>query len=86
MSETKPPAYAFNAPPKYPHGVFRDGSTRDIYDVANAFGVTSHALFNALKKVIRNGRGEKTAAQDLREAIFSIQRHLNELEAQGEPK
>lgn len=49
----------------------------DIYDVLNAWRVTDPALQHALKKIIQPGeRGNKTAAQDLREAIYSIERCL----------
>lgn len=49
----------------------------DIYDVINAWRVTDPALQHALKKLIQPGeRGGKTFAQDLKEAIYSIERCL----------
>jgi len=63
---------------KYPQATIK-GVTCDIYDIANAFGVTSPPLFNAFKKIIRRGNGAKTERQDLEEAIQSIQRHLRDV-------
>lgn len=49
----------------------------DIYDVINAWNLTDPALQHALKKLIQPGeRGHKTPAQDLKEAIYSIERCL----------
>lgn len=49
----------------------------DIYDVINAWDITDPALQHALKKLIQPGeRGGKTFAQDLKEAIYSIERCL----------
>lgn len=60
---------------KYPE-VILGGQTFDIYDIAEAFGVTSPPLFNAFKKIIRRGNGAKTERQDLEEAKQSIDRYL----------
>ncbi|WII71729.1 hypothetical protein QJS83_14785 [Bdellovibrio sp. 22V] len=49
----------------------------DIYDVINAWNLTDPALQHALKKLIQPGqRGNKTRSQDLQEAIYSIERCL----------
>lgn len=47
----------------------------DIYRVIEIFGVQHAALQHALKKVMAAGqRGAKSAAQDVQEAIDSLQR------------
>lgn len=63
---------------KYPTATIK-GVECDIYDIATAFEVTSPALFNAFKKIIRRGNGAKTERQDLEEAIKAIQRHLRDV-------
>lgn len=51
------------------------GVVVDLYDIAEAYGVTGHAEFHALKKIIMAGnRGYKDREQDLAEAIVSIER------------
>lgn len=49
----------------------------DVYDVLRAFGVTCPATQHAIKKLLCPGqRGSKSAVQDLREAIGSIERSI----------
>jgi hypothetical protein len=49
----------------------------DVYDVLHAFGVQSHAVGHAVKKLLMPGqRGAKDYAQDLREAVHAINREL----------
>ena len=49
----------------------------DVYDVLRAWDVTCPALQHAVKKLLQPGqRGSKSAAQDLREAIRSIERAI----------
>lgn len=62
---------------KYPH-ILLDGKTYDIYDIAEACGVTSPPLFNAFKKIIRRGNGAKTERQDLEEVKQSVDRYLKD--------
>lgn len=62
---------------KYPE-VTLGGKTYDIYDVAEACGVTSPPLFNAFKKIIRRGNGAKSERQDLEEVKQSIDRYLRD--------
>ena len=51
--------------------------TVDVYDVLKAFSVTCPATQHAIKKLLCPGqRGSKSAAQDLREAIGSIERSI----------
>ena len=51
------------------------GVTLDLYDLAAPYGVTGHAEFHAMKKLIMAGnRGYKDRDQDLAEAIVSIKR------------
>jgi hypothetical protein len=53
------------------------GATVDLYDIAEAYGVESHRLFHAIKKLMLAGkRGHKDRETDLREAIVSIQSEL----------
>lgn len=60
------------------------GVVVDLYDLAEAYGVTGHAEFHALKKIIMAGnRGCKSREQDLAEAEQSIQR-ARELAKGGE--
>ena len=62
---------------QYPE-IILDGKVYDIYDVAQAFGITSPPLFNAFKKIIRRGTGSKSEQQDLNEAKQSIDRYLRD--------
>ncbi len=75
MSEAKLSAY------NRPFGrYFKDVSNLnaiDVYKVLELFGVKSHALGHAVKKILVAGaRGGKDEAQDIREAIAALERHL----------
>jgi hypothetical protein len=59
------------------------GVSVDVYDVLAAFNITCPAQAHAAKKLLRNGKGAKSRAQDLREAIVSLERAL---EMMGEEK
>lgn len=49
----------------------------DVYDVLRAWDVTCPAIQHAVKKLLQPGqRGSKSAVQDLREAIGSIERAI----------
>jgi ribosomal protein L33 len=51
------------------------GITIDVYDVLKAFDVTCPAMQHSIKKCLMAGkRGAKDAAQDMNEAIQSIER------------
>ena len=66
-------------PPSQPSRYHRrfHGVTIDLYRVANLWGVKSHALFHALKKIMMAGqRGAKDYETDLREAIAAIEEEL----------
>lgn len=55
----------------------------DVYDVLQAWGVTCPATQHAIKKLLAPGqRGQKDKAQDLREALASVQRAI-EMEGGG---
>lgn len=55
----------------------------DVYDVLALYGVESHAVGHAVKKLLcAGGRGAKPVLQDLREAIGSIERAI-EIEERG---
>jgi hypothetical protein len=62
---------------KYPQATL-GGQTFDLYDIAEALGVTSPPLFNAFKKLVRRGNGAKSERQDLEEAKQSIDRYLRD--------
>lgn len=50
----------------------------DVYDVLNAYQVTNPAIQHAVKKLLMPGaRGHKTRAQDLGEALASIDRAID---------
>lgn len=51
--------------------------TVDVYDVLLAFDVVNPAIQHAIKKLLCPGlRGSKSAVQDLREAVVSIERAI----------
>ncbi len=57
-----------------------NGVTLDLYDLAEAYGIESHRVFHAVKKLILAGRrGHKDREQDLREAIVSIESELRKM-------
>jgi hypothetical protein len=54
----------------------------DIYDILNAYGVQSHAVGDAIKKLLVAGqRGAKSYSQDIIEARASIDREIEDIEA-----
>lgn len=47
----------------------------DPYKIADVYGITNHAIFSALKKLlVAGGRGFKDTAQDVADSIGSLQR------------
>jgi len=62
---------------KYPIATL-GGQPYDLYDIAEALDITSPALFNAFKKIIRRGNGAKSERRDLEEAKQSIDRYLRD--------
>ena len=51
--------------------------TVDVYDVLMAWGVSNPAIQHAIKKLLQPGlRGHKSKAQDLKEAMQSLQRAI----------
>ena len=68
----------FDPPSRYHRTI--NGVTLDLYDLADAYGIKSHRIFHALKKLIMAGRrGHKDREQDLREAIVSIESELRKM-------
>ena len=66
------------APSRYHRTI--NGATLDLYDVAEAYGIDSHRIFHAVKKLVMAGRrGHKDREQDLREAIVSIESELRKM-------
>ena len=57
-----------------PYAVTIGGVKADPYRIARAYGITDPAIFQALKKLLRCGRKHKTIAEDVREAITSLER------------
>ena len=53
----------------------------DLYDIADSVGYKNAGQLHAIKKLLRGGRTGKDWAQDMREAIESIQRALERGEA-----
>jgi hypothetical protein len=52
-------------------------TTIDVYDVLMAWNVTNPAIQHAIKKLLQPGqRGHKTRAEDLQEALVSLQRAI----------
>lgn len=59
----------------------------DVYDILNLYGVKSHAVGHAIKKLLMAGqRGAKDYRQDLHEAVQAIQREMDMQTATGEEK
>lgn len=51
--------------------------TVDVYFILSLFNVIHHAVGHAIKKLLLPGlRGGKSEEQDLREAVWSVNRHL----------
>lgn len=48
----------------------------DIYDIIKAFGVTNVGQIQAIKKILRGGRSDKTWKKDMGEGIQSLQRAI----------
>lgn len=51
----------------------------DPYRIASIYGITDHAMFQALKKLLRAGADHKDLYQDLKEARDAIDRKLEML-------
>ncbi len=64
-----------------PYKVEIGGVLADPCQIAVSYGLNDPIIFQALKKLLRCGRKHKSKAQDVREAISSLQRweeiHLN---------
>ena len=58
----------------------------DPYRIADIYGVTDHALFSALKKILAAGqRGNKTLIDDITEARDALNRKLDMLKEDSKP-
>lgn len=57
----------------------------DVYAVCKIYEVTDPAIFHAVKKLLRAGRGSggKSKKQDVSEAIDSLRRYLEMEETEG---
>ena len=57
-----------------PYQIQIGGVKADPYRIAKAYGIDDPIIFQAIKKLLRCGRKHKTRAQDVREAITSLER------------
>ena len=57
-----------------PYQITIGGVKADPYRIAKAYGIDDPIIFQAIKKLLRSGRKHKTRAQDVREAITSLER------------
>lgn len=55
------------------------GIKLDVYRIIQIFEVNDPALQHALKKILRCGRSHKSAEQDAREVIESMERYIEML-------
>lgn len=56
----------------------------DLWTLADIYGITSHRLFSAWKKITMAGRrGPKDKLRDLKEARVAIDKEIAKLEAEG---
>ena len=56
----------------------------DLWTLADIYGITSHRLFSAWKKITMAGRrGPKDKLRDLREARVGLDKEIAKLEAEG---
>lgn len=46
----------------------------DAYRICRLYNVNDHAIYHAIKKLIRSGDGEKSIEEDVEEAIMSLER------------
>jgi len=67
-----------------PYQITIGGVKADPYRIAKAYGIDDPIIFQAIKKLLRCGRKHKSMAQDVREAITSLER-WEEIEAEDTP-
>mgnify|MGYP006958841721 CR=1 FL=1 len=58
-----------------PYSVIIQGVKLDPMLIVAAYGITDMGIAQAIKKLLRCGRKHKNKAQDVREAITSLERH-----------
>ena len=61
-------------PTSDPYQIQIGGVKADPYRIAKAYGIDDPIIFQAIKKLLRCGRKHKSRAQDVREAITSLER------------
>jgi hypothetical protein len=66
--------------PQNPYVRVIGGVEVDIYRVLKAWGISDPGVQHAIKKLLRRGRADKSEAQDIEEAIQSLQRSLEIME------
>jgi hypothetical protein len=64
----------YKSTPDDPYNVQIGGVLADPYLIVQAYGITDMPIAQAIKKLLRCGRKHKTKAQDVEEAITSLQR------------
>ena len=81
-SESKPEPVKPQASSPYDRVI--GGVEVDLWTLADIYGITSHRLFSAWKKITMAGRrGPKDKLRDLREARVGIDKEIAKLEAEG---
>ena len=69
--------------PDYYNKIYK-GYIVDPYVIAELYGITDHAQFQALKKLLRAGADHKDYKRDLEEARDAIDRKLEMLQQDGD--
>ncbi len=70
--------------PASPYDRVIGGVEVDLWTLADIYGITSHRLFSAWKKITMAGRrGPKDKLRDLKEARVALDKEIAKLEAEG---
>lgn len=79
----KPTGTEARVTPEYYDKRLPDGSKLDVYAICDLYGVCDPAIFHAIKKLLRAGKGSggKSKTQDVQEAKDSLTRYLEILHA-----
>ena len=81
---SEPNVEAVKPQPASPYDRVIGGVEVDLWTLADIYGITSHRLFSAWKKITMAGRrGPKDKLRDLREARVGLDKEIAKLEAEG---
>ena len=81
---SEPNVAAFKPQASSPYDRVIGGVEVDLWTLADIYGITSHRLFSAWKKITMAGRrGPKDKLRDLREARVGLDKEIAKLEAEG---